>query len=159
MAITKFSKGLLNKWHFFPSILYNLPQDMRFSLNLKDIHIVHLLVLRYNRQLIDTFYINGVILMPIYEYECTSCHHHCDLLQKISDIPETQCPQCSNSTLVKHISAAGFQLKGTGWYATDFKNSGAKPVAKTSSDNAAETKATPQAAETNKSSKGDASEL
>lgn len=62
--------------------------------------------------------------MPIYEYECTSCHHQFDLLQKANDEPEHICPQCSQDTLKKLISAAGFQLKGTGWYATDFKNKG-----------------------------------
>jgi putative FmdB family regulatory protein len=60
--------------------------------------------------------------MPIYEYQCTHCHHHFDLMQKISDEPVTRCPQCDKNTLIKLISAAGFQLKGTGWYATDFKN-------------------------------------
>lgn len=62
--------------------------------------------------------------MPIYEYQCTSCHHHFDLMQKISDPPETQCPQCAHNTAIKLVSAAGFQLKGTGWYATDFKSKG-----------------------------------
>lgn len=60
--------------------------------------------------------------MPIYEYECTSCHHHFDLMQKMSDKPETTCPECHKETATKLISAAAFQLKGTGWYATDFKN-------------------------------------
>lgn len=60
--------------------------------------------------------------MPIYEYECTSCHHHFDLMRKISDEPVKQCPHCNKNTAVKLISAAGFQLKGTGWYATDFKD-------------------------------------
>ncbi|KTC79619.1 Zinc ribbon domain protein [Legionella cherrii] len=60
--------------------------------------------------------------MPIYEYQCTSCNHHFDLMQKISDEPVKQCPVCYKDTVVKLISAAGFQLKGTGWYATDFKN-------------------------------------
>lgn len=60
--------------------------------------------------------------MPIYEYECTSCHHHFDLMQKISEEPIKQCPECAQHTVIKLISAAGFQLKGTGWYATDFKN-------------------------------------
>lgn len=64
--------------------------------------------------------------MPIYEYQCTSCHHHFDLMQKISDKPATQCPKCYEQSLVKLVSAAGFQLKGTGWYATDFKNKGSK---------------------------------
>jgi len=64
--------------------------------------------------------------MPIYEYQCTSCHHHFDLMQKISDEPAKQCPVCFEHTVIKLISAAGFQLKGTGWYATDFKTK--KPV-------------------------------
>lgn len=64
----------------------------------------------------------GVILMPIYEYECTSCHHQFDLLQKISDEPIKLCPHCHKDTAIKQVSAPGFQLKGTGWYATDFKD-------------------------------------
>jgi putative FmdB family regulatory protein len=64
----------------------------------------------------------GLFSMPIYEYQCTSCHHHFDLMQKISDEPIKQCPVCYKDSVVKLISAAGFQLKGTGWYATDFKN-------------------------------------
>lgn len=62
--------------------------------------------------------------MPIYEYQCSSCDHHFDAMQKMSDAPITQCPVCSENTVTKLISAAGFQLKGTGWYATDFKNKG-----------------------------------
>ncbi|KTD05156.1 zinc ribbon domain-containing protein [Fluoribacter gormanii] len=65
--------------------------------------------------------------MPIYEYQCTSCNHHFDLMQKISDEPVKQCPVCYKDTVIKLISAAGFQLKGTGWYATDFKNKNNKP--------------------------------
>lgn len=65
--------------------------------------------------------------MPIYEYQCASCHHQFDLMQKISDPPATQCPQCAQGSLIKLVSAAGFQLKGTGWYATDFKNKGKPP--------------------------------
>ncbi|MCW8400307.1 zinc ribbon domain-containing protein [Legionella sp. PATHC038] len=74
--------------------------------------------------------------MPIYEYQCTSCNHHFDLMQKISDEPVKQCPVCYKDTVVKLISAAGFQLKGTGWYATDFKNKNTKPAeATTKNDN------------------------
>ena len=62
--------------------------------------------------------------MPIYEYQCSSCHHTFDLIQKMSDEPEKICPACAKETAVKLVSAAGFQLKGTGWYATDFKNKG-----------------------------------
>lgn len=60
--------------------------------------------------------------MPIYEYECASCHQQFDLIQKMSDEPIKQCPQCLQETAVRLISAPGFQLKGSGWYATDFKN-------------------------------------
>jgi len=62
--------------------------------------------------------------MPIYEYRCTSCGFQHDYLQKLSESPLTDCPECGRSTLAKQVTAAGFQLKGTGWYATDFKNSG-----------------------------------
>ena len=59
--------------------------------------------------------------MPIYEYQCSGCHHTFDLIQKMSDEPIKLCPNCSKETAVRLVSAAGFQLKGTGWYATDFK--------------------------------------
>ncbi|CAI08586.1 FmdB family zinc ribbon protein [Aromatoleum aromaticum] len=62
--------------------------------------------------------------MPIYEYRCDSCGFQKEHLQKMSDEPLTSCPSCSQGTYVKQVSAAGFQLKGTGWYATDFKGSG-----------------------------------
>jgi len=60
--------------------------------------------------------------MPIYEYQCSACHHAFDVLQKMSDDAIKQCPECNQDTAVKLVSAAGFQLKGTGWYETDFKN-------------------------------------
>lgn len=63
--------------------------------------------------------------MPIYEYECSNCHHQFDAIQKISDEPLKECPECHKETAVKLVSAAGFQLKGTGWYVTDFKNKNA----------------------------------
>src|SRR5438093_8639507 len=68
--------------------------------------------------------------MPIYEYRCSSCGTEHEALQKFSDAPLSVCPACQKSTLTKLVSAAGFQLKGSGWYATDFKN-GSKPAAKT----------------------------
>lgn len=68
--------------------------------------------------------------MPIYEYRCTSCGHELEALQKLSDAPLTVCPACQKSDLRKRVSAAGFQLKGSGWYVTDFRNSGAKPSTK-----------------------------
>ena len=64
--------------------------------------------------------------MPIYEYRCASCGHQQEFLQKVSDAPHTTCPQCGKPSLSKLLSAAGFQLKGSGWYATDFKGNGAK---------------------------------
>jgi putative FmdB family regulatory protein len=63
--------------------------------------------------------------MPIYEYRCSSCAHELEALQKFSETPLLTCPACGAATLVKKVSAAGFQLKGSGWYATDFKG-GAK---------------------------------
>ena len=69
--------------------------------------------------------------MPIYAYKCDSCGFAKDVLQKISDQPLTQCPSCQAETFKKQLTAAGFQLKGSGWYATDFKDSGAKAPAAT----------------------------
>lgn len=68
--------------------------------------------------------------MPIYAYRCAECGATKDILQKLSDSPATECPSCGKPALVKQVTAAGFQLKGSGWYATDFKNSGAKPAEK-----------------------------
>jgi putative FmdB family regulatory protein len=59
--------------------------------------------------------------MPIYAYKCGSCGHAKDVLQKLSDAPLSVCPECSASTFTKQVTAAGFQLKGSGWYVTDFK--------------------------------------
>jgi putative FmdB family regulatory protein len=68
--------------------------------------------------------------MPIYAYKCESCGHARDVLQKMSDAPLTECPLCGASTFRKQLTAAGFQLKGSGWYATDFKGgSSATPPA------------------------------
>ena len=67
--------------------------------------------------------------MPIYEYRCDACGHEKEVLQRMSDKPLTKCPKCGKRRFHKLVSAAGFQLKGTGWYATDFKNSGAKKPA------------------------------
>lgn len=68
--------------------------------------------------------------MPIYEYRCNACGHKLESLQRLSDVPLVTCPACGKDALAKQLSAAGFQLKGSGWYATDFKNSGSKPPAK-----------------------------
>lgn len=67
--------------------------------------------------------------MPIYAYQCESCGHAKDVLQKISDAPLTECPACGAATFKKQLTAAGFQLKGSGWYATDFRNSGSSSTA------------------------------
>ncbi|HYQ91282.1 MAG TPA: zinc ribbon domain-containing protein [Candidatus Competibacteraceae bacterium] len=64
--------------------------------------------------------------MPIYEYRCESCQHEVEAIQKISDSPLTDCPSCGKPVLTKKISAAGFRLKGSGWYETDFKTGGQK---------------------------------
>jgi putative FmdB family regulatory protein len=68
--------------------------------------------------------------MPLYEYKCSSCGHQQEFLQKWSDAPMTVCTACGKETFSKMLTAAGFQLKGSGWYATDFKGSGTKPAPK-----------------------------
>ncbi len=60
--------------------------------------------------------------MPTYEYLCSACHQPLEIKQKINDAPLTECPHCHKQTLSKVISDSGFQLKGTGWYVTDFKD-------------------------------------
>lgn len=62
--------------------------------------------------------------MPIYAYRCSACGHAKDVLQKLSDAPLTTCPACAAESFSKQVTAAGFQLKGSGWYATDFKGGG-----------------------------------
>ena len=69
--------------------------------------------------------------MPIYEYRCDKCGHEKEYLQKVSDPLITVCPSCGESAMKKLISAAGFQLKGSGWYATDFKNGSGKAATAT----------------------------
>lgn len=91
--------------------------------------------------------------MPIYEYQCTGCHHRFDLMQKFSDEPVTQCPKCFENTVIKLISAAGFQLKGTGWYVTDFKDKNANSTTGStaaSSNNTATTPTTTEKSSTDK---------
>jgi len=67
--------------------------------------------------------------MPIYEYQCQSCGHAVEALQKFSEAPLTECPICKKPDLAKKISASGFRLKGAGWYETDFKSGSKKNVA------------------------------
>jgi putative FmdB family regulatory protein len=73
--------------------------------------------------------------VPIYEYRCDACAHQEDHLQKISEPQLTVCPACGKPTYKKQLSAAGFQLKGSGWYATDFKTTGKKPTDKKADSN------------------------
>jgi putative FmdB family regulatory protein len=68
--------------------------------------------------------------MPIYEYRCGGCGHQQDHLQKVSEKPLAKCPACGKKAYKKLLSAAGFQLKGSGWYATDFKTAAKKPAEK-----------------------------
>lgn len=79
--------------------------------------------------------------MPIYAYRCEACGFAKDALQKVSDAPLTDCPACGEAKFKKQLTAAGFQLKGTGWYVTDFRNgsNAAKPGSQdaTKSDSAA----------------------
>jgi putative FmdB family regulatory protein len=65
--------------------------------------------------------------MPIYAYRCAECGHSEDVMQKMSDAPLTECPQCNAQSFSKQLTAPGFQLKGNGWYASDFKGGGSKP--------------------------------
>ncbi|WP_088284837.1 FmdB family zinc ribbon protein [Ideonella sp. A 288] len=67
--------------------------------------------------------------MPIYAYRCSACGHAKDVLQKLSDPMLSTCPACGAETFSKQVTAAGFQLKGSGWYATDFKGGAAAPAA------------------------------
>ena len=72
--------------------------------------------------------------MPIYEYRCGACGFQKEVLQKLSDAPLKDCPECGKPSVTKMVTAAGFQLKGSGWYATDFKGGGCK-AAGAKSDN------------------------
>ena len=76
--------------------------------------------------------------MPIYAYRCSACGHAKDVLQRMSDPVLSTCPACGAETFTKQLTAAGFQLKGSGWYVTDFKGGGAAPTAEAKSDAKAE---------------------
>jgi putative FmdB family regulatory protein len=78
--------------------------------------------------------------VPIYEYRCEACGHQEEHLQKVSDTPMKKCPACGKSSYRKLLSAAGFQLKGSGWYATDFKSTAKKPAESKSADSKPESK-------------------
>lgn len=84
--------------------------------------------------------------MPIYAYRCEACGFAKDVLQKISDAPLTDCPECGKAEFRKQITAAGFQLKGTGWYVTDFRGgAGGSTTSPAKSDAAASGTSTPAA--------------
>jgi putative FmdB family regulatory protein len=77
--------------------------------------------------------------MPIYDYQCTSCGHKAEVMRKISAASTEACPECGAETFSKQLSAPSFQLSGSGWYATDFKN-GSKPAPETKSETSTEKK-------------------
>lgn len=79
--------------------------------------------------------------MPIYAYRCSSCGHEKDVLQKMSDAQLTTCPECHGETFTKQLTAPGFQLKGSGWYATDFKGGASAPKDESKTESKAENKA------------------
>jgi putative FmdB family regulatory protein len=92
--------------------------------------------------------------MPIYEYRCSACGQEHEVLQKVTDAPPTECPSCGKPGMQKLLTAAGFQLKGSGWYATDFKGGAEKKPeekkpeekkpADTKTDSKTDTKASPK---------------
>ncbi|MCY1521394.1 putative regulatory protein, FmdB family [compost metagenome] len=84
--------------------------------------------------------------MPIYAYKCSACGHAKDVLQKISDAPLSVCPECGQSTFSKQVTAAGFQLKGSGWYVTDFRGNGGASTSAPASTSASAESAAPAAA-------------
>ncbi len=91
--------------------------------------------------------------MPIYAYRCDACGFAKDVLQKISDAPLTDCPECGKAAFKKQLTAAGFQLKGTGWYVTDFRNGGSGGASpKTESSSVSSSSATASAAASSDSS-------
>ncbi len=133
---------------WFSLLLHAAAPQMRLQLGLKTFIIQGFV--RFSREFI----------MPIYAYRCEACGFAKDALQKMSDPVLTECPECGKSTFKKQVTAAGFQLKGTGWYVTDFRSgqggkaapvatnsaSGDESVAK--SDAASTTSAAPVAAST-----------
>lgn len=84
--------------------------------------------------------------MPIYEYACHACGLEKEHLQKMSDPPIAQCPACGSTDYVKKVSAAGFQLKGTGWYVTDFRNKSVHSNSESKKESGKESGNTSQAA-------------
>ncbi len=86
--------------------------------------------------------------MPIYAYRCASCGFAKDVLQKMSDLPLEVCPSCQQASFRKQLTAAGFQLKGSGWYATDFKGGAAKSASEGASSEASGSEPAPTKTET-----------
>ena len=78
--------------------------------------------------------------MPIYEYRCSACGQEHEVLQKVSEPPLTECPACGKPELQKQLTAAGFQLKGSGWYATDFKGNAKRADEKSKTETKSDTK-------------------
>ena len=95
--------------------------------------------------------------MPIYEYACAACGHTLEKLQKMSDAPLQDCPECGEPSLEKQISAAGFRLSGGGWYETDFKSSNQKNLAGKGTDNKKEKTGSASSSKDKGSSKSPAS--
>lgn len=93
--------------------------------------------------------------MPIYEYQCKVCGHAVEVLQKLSDAPLTDCPSCHRPELRKKISAAGFRLKGGGWYETDFKTGGKKNLAGDAASSGTTSAASESSTASKSSSSGD----
>jgi putative FmdB family regulatory protein len=92
-----------------------------------------------------SFVLAGVAEMPIYAYRCEACGFQKDVLQKLSDAPLTQCPSCGQASFAKQVTAAGFQLKGSGWYVTDFRggSGGTSAPASTSTAEKSDTSVSP----------------
>ena len=93
--------------------------------------------------------------MPIYAYRCQDCGFAKDVLQKVSDPPLTECPECKKATFAKQLTAAGFHLKGTGWYVTDFRDGQKKPASSGSASNSASNSASGSSAADSGSAKTD----
>ena len=93
--------------------------------------------------------------MPIYAYRCTVCGHAKDVLQKMSDPLLSTCPACGAEAFTKQVTAAGFQLKGSGWYVTDFKGGGAAPAATATAPKTGDATPAPAAADGKSDSKSD----
>jgi putative FmdB family regulatory protein len=114
--------------------------------------LMYLCIDIYNRSLILSNCCLNRLIMPFYEYQCTSCRHEEEVLQKVGDKPLSKCPECGKNSMQKMISAAAFRLKGGGWYETDFKSGSKKNVA---GDTGAEKKAGDSKKTSEKKSSGD----